>query len=135
MKRMALSALVKQYGSELTDLLLSEVEIVDGRVAKVVETFVIEMVMLAYLNHAGTKVNFHAVQLVSDIAAQAEFDRGADTAEVEAMDLYPQAATTTILLPDGTIWFKDVEEGEDVFWCIHNPNHPIMPGHPAAKLA
>lgn len=135
MQRMALSAFVRQYGAELSGLHLSEVEIVDGRVSKVIETFVIDMVLLAFGRHIGTKVKLITNQLVSEIASEAAFDQGVEEAEVEAMDLDVQAATTTIILSDGTIWFTDIEEGQNVHWCIHTPDHPLLPGHKAATLA
>lgn len=135
MESMALSALIKRHGAELTELYLSEVEIVDGRVSKVVETFIIDMVVLAFGRHIGTKVQIMTTQLVSEIASEVAFDQGAEVAEVQAMDLDIQAATITVLLPDGTIWFMDIEEGQNVHWCIHNPDHPLLPGHGAAQLA
>lgn len=134
MERMALSALIKQRGAELTNFHLSEVEIADDCVSRVVETFVIDMVVLAFGRHIGTMVKFLTNQLVSEIAAEVAFDQGAEKADVEAMDLDVQAATTTHLLPDGTIWFTDHEEGQNVHWCIHSPDHPLLPGHRAALL-
>lgn len=135
MKRMALSTFVKQYGAELVGLYLSEVEIVGGYVSKVVETYVIDIVMLAYGSHTGTTLKFVTTQLVSKIAAEIVFDQGTEDVEVEGMDLDAQAATSTILLPDGTIWFADTEEGQSVYWCIYSPDHPLLPGQEAAKLA
>lgn len=131
MERMALSSLVRQRGVELTDLYLSEMEIADGKVSEVVETFVIDMVLLAFGRHIGTKVIFNATQLASKIIAEGELEEGAEDAEVEAMNLDVQAATPTILLSDGTIWFTDIEEGQSVHWCIHNSDHPLLPGHEA----
>jgi hypothetical protein len=133
MERMALSSLVRQRGVELTDLHLSEVEIADDKVSRVTETFVIDMVVLAHGRHIGTKVIINATQLVSKIIAESILEQGAEDAEVEAMNLDVQAATSTVLLPDGTIWFMDVEDGENVHWCIHNPDHLLLPGHEAAK--
>jgi hypothetical protein len=135
MERMALSALIRQRGVELTGLHLSEVEIVDGHVSRVIETFIIDMVLLAHGRHIGTKVKFVTNQLVSEIASEIAFDQGAEETTVEAMDLDVQAATITYLLSDGTIWFTDIEEGQSVHWCIHNPDHPMLPGHEAARLA
>lgn len=131
MERMAFSAVVRERGAELTSLYLSEVEIVDGCVSRVVETFVIDMVLLAYGRHMGTIVKLTAVQLVSEIAGKAIFDQGAEEAEVEAMDLDIRAATTTLILPDGTIWFTDTEEGQDVL--VHSqsrsPTSPLRVGN------
>lgn len=135
METTALSALIKQRGAELPELHLSEVEIVDGLVSKVVETFIIDMVVLAFGRYVGTKVLITAIQLVSEVASEIVFDQGAGEAEVEAMDLDIPAATTTHLLSDGTIWFTDQEEGQNVHWCIHNPDHPLLPGHVAVQLA
>jgi hypothetical protein len=135
MESMALSALIKQYGAELIERHLSEVEIVDGYVSRVVETFIIDMVVLAFGRHVGTKVHITTIQLVSEVASEVAFDEGAEEAEVEAMDIDVPAATTSHLLPDGTIWFTDQEEGQNVYWCIHNPDHPLLPGHAAARLA
>lgn len=115
MERMAFSAFIKLCGAELTELHLSEVEIVDGFVSKVVDTFIIDMVVLAFGRHIGTKVHITAVQLVSEVASEVAFERGAEEAEIEAMDLDIPAATITHLLPDGTIWFTDQEE---VRMCI-----------------
>lgn len=135
MESIVLSALIKQRGAELPDFYLSEVEVVDGRVSRVVETFIIDMVVLAFGRHVGTKVHIATIQLVSEIASAITFDQGAEEAEVEAVDLDLPAATTMYLLSDGTIWFTDKEEGQDTHWCIHSPDHPLLPGHKAAKLA
>jgi hypothetical protein len=135
MERMALSTLVKSQGRELIGFFLSEVEIDNDQVTRVVDTFIIDIILLAYLRPADTEVKIQAIQFVSEIASEIAFDQGADTADVEVIDLWPQAATTVVLEPDETIWFKDREDDKDVYWCIHNPDHPLLPGHKAARLA
>ena len=130
MNRMALSAVIKQCGAELPNCYLSEVEVVNGCVSKVVNTFIIDLVFLGYGRHTSAIVRFVAVQLVSEIAKEIAFDQGAEKAEVDMIDLDVQAAAPTIQLGE-TIWFTDTEEGGLVHWCIHDSNYPLLPGHEA----
>jgi len=133
MYRMALSALIRERGCELTGQLLSEIVIKNGQVATLVETFIVESVELTYHRDEITEVNFYAVQLISEIAVEVAREQGDDEPLFIVLDLYPQGATSAIILPDGRIWFKVVEDDKD--WCIHSPDCPVMPGHTAPKLA
>jgi len=134
MKQMTFANLIRQCGAELTGRYMSTVELADEHVSKIIDTFVINVVALAHGTHMGFRTRFLASQLVSKIASEVALESGADETEIEEIDLDIQPATVVLLLSDGTIWFTDIEEGQNVHWCIHSPDQPLLPGHIAPRL-
>ncbi|HYG84400.1 MAG TPA: hypothetical protein VD907_06015 [Verrucomicrobiae bacterium] len=134
MSKLTLSALIKQRGFELADLYLSELEVFKGRVTANVGTYVIDTVQLTYAADAPPHIVLDTTHLVSEVEAQEEYDAGASSAMVDAMQLMPQAATIVLASPDNTLWFRIPEDDENTCWCIHSPYHPVLPGHIVPQL-